>query len=284
MQESGEKFSFLMQEFPVVFTFFWTWVGACIGSFLNVCVWRVPNGMSLIKPPSHCPKCGHMIPFYENIPVFAWIFLRGKCSSCHDKISIRYPIVELLTALVFLGVWLTSGMGEAEILTLLLNFTLASVLIASAFTDCDWRIVPDGFVLTLAGAALAVIALQSWQNGDWYNGALRLAQGAVAGVILAGLAMLGKGITGKIVLGWGDVKLLTAMALTLEDIRLWLCALIVSCLLALILAPIYRKIKPKMKNRAIPFVPFIAIGTGIVFFLQKPLLAKLGELLVKFHS
>lgn len=284
MQGFGERFSFLMQEFPVFFTFFWTWVGACIGSFLNVCVWRVPNGMSLIKPPSHCPKCGHMIPFYENVPVFAWIFLRGKCSSCHDKISIRYPIVELLTALVFLGVWLTSGMGKADVLTLLLNFTLASVLIASAFTDCDWRIVPDGFVLTLTSVALAVIALQSWQSGDWQSGLLRLGQGAVAGMILAGLAMLGKGITGKIVFGWGDVKLLAAMALTLEDIRLWLCALIVSCLLALILAPIYRKIKPKMKNRAIPFVPFIAIGMLIVFLLQKPLLAKLGELLMKFHS
>lgn len=273
-----------MQEFPVFFSIFWTWVGACIGSFLNVCIWRVPNGMSLLKPPSHCPKCGHMIPFYENVPVFAWIFLRGKCSSCHDKISIRYPIVELLTGLVFLGVWLVSGMGEAEISTLFLNFTLAGVLIASAFTDCDWKLVPDGFVLTLTGAALAVIAWQAWQTDDWQTAFLRFGQSVVAGTILAGLAMLGKGITGKTVFGWGDVKLLAATALALEDFRLWLCALIVSCLLALILAPVYRRIKPKMKYRAIPFVPFLAIGTGLVFFFQKPILAKLSELLMKYHG
>ena len=118
-----ERFIAAMQAYPVFFAVFWTWIGACIGSFLNVCIWRVPNGMSLLKPPSHCPKCGHLIAFYENIPVFAWLFLRGKCSSCHDRISVRYPLVELLTAVVFLGVWLSSGGGNADMLTLLVVYT-----------------------------------------------------------------------------------------------------------------------------------------------------------------
>lgn len=279
-----ERFIAAMQAYPVFFAVFWTWIGACIGSFLNVCIWRVPNGMSLLKPPSHCPKCGHLIAFYENIPVFAWLFLRGKCSSCHDRISVRYPLVELLTAVVFLGVWLSSGGGNADLLTLLLDFVLASVLIASAFTDCDWRIVPDGFVLTLTGAALAVIALQGYQTGNWTGVLLRLGQAAVAGIVLSGLAMLGKGITGKTVLGWGDVKLLTAMALALADFRLWLCALIASCFLALLLAPLYRKLKPKMKYRAIPFVPFIALGTAFVFFCRDAVLLKLNGLLLMCHQ
>jgi len=87
-------------------------LGACIGSFLNVLVYRLPAGMSLIRPASHCPKCGHPIRAYDNVPVLGWLFLGGRCRDCKEPISIRYPVVELLTALLFLAV----AVGEANTL------------------------------------------------------------------------------------------------------------------------------------------------------------------------
>ena len=90
--------------FPVV-TPFVAVFGACVGSFLNVVVWRLPRGESLWSPPSHCPKCGHAIRAWENVPILSWLFLRGRCSQCGLPISLQYPLVELATMLLFLAVW-----------------------------------------------------------------------------------------------------------------------------------------------------------------------------------
>ncbi|MBO5958995.1 MAG: prepilin peptidase [Lentisphaeria bacterium] len=263
----------LLTEHPVFGRIVWFWVGLCIGSFLNVCIWRVPNGMSLISPPSHCPKCDHPIRAWENIPILSWLFLRGKCSSCKQPISIRYPLVEGLTGLVFLGVFLAkSGNGAPA---LFMYSVTAAVLIAAAFTDCDYRIVPDGFVLTQLVALLVLIA---WQRfGEWEQLALYLAATLIVpGILLSGFAMLGRGLSGKQVFGWGDVKLLTVLAPVLNLIDLlWL--ILIAAILALLIAPVYKKLKPKMRHRAIPFVPFIALAAGIVCLT--PLTAKLGALL-----
>src|SRR5438045_7108616 len=92
---------------------FWSIVffifGAMVGSFLNVCIYRMPRGMSVVSPPSHCPHCNYSIPWYLNIPLLTWLYLRGKCANCKAPISIRYFLVELLTGLIFLGLWLLYG-------------------------------------------------------------------------------------------------------------------------------------------------------------------------------
>ncbi len=88
-----------------IWTTFFLFLGLCVGSFLNVCIYRIPNRESIVFPGSHCPKCNHMIKWYENIPLISCLFLRGKCSNCKAGISIRYFCVELLTGLMFLSVW-----------------------------------------------------------------------------------------------------------------------------------------------------------------------------------
>ena len=249
----------------------WLWVGLCIGSFLNVCIWRIPNGMSLISPPSHCPKCDHPIRAWENIPVISWLCLRGKCSGCKQPISIRYPLVESLTGLVFLAVYFVKAEASAPVL--LLYSITAAVLIATAFTDCDYRIVPDSIVMT---QLITVVLILVWkQYGHWQEIAVYLlANMVVPGILLCGFAMLGRGLTGKQVFGWGDVKLLTVLAPVTGIINfLWL--LLTAAVLALVIAPFYKRIKPKMRHRPIPFVPFIALASALI--MLTPLTVPLAE-------
>lgn len=262
---------------PVFWGIVWTWVGACTGSFLNVCIWRIPRGISIVSPPSHCPKCGKQIPFYENIPVFSFLFLRGKCSSCGKPVSFRYPVVELLTALVFAALFLrffpsAPPAGEA-IPLLLLSFFVAGTLITCAFTDCDFRIVPDCLVLTLLCAELAagtVPALLAPPGSGVWKRAILLPGLEIlfSGLFFSGFAMLGRIVFRREAFGWGDVKLISVLAGYLHLYGLF-AALLAASILALAFAPIYRKIKPKMRKRAIPFVPFIALGCALWVFTGK---------------
>ncbi len=261
----------LFAETPLPGSLLWLWVGLCIGSFLNVCIWRIPNGMSLITPPSHCPNCDHPIRAWENIPVISWLCLRGKCSSCKQPISIRYPLVESLTGLVFVAVYFSKAASGAPVL-LLFSIT-ASVLIATAFTDCDYRIVPDSIVIT---QLLSVVLILIWKEyGNWGEIALYLlANMAVPGILLCGFAMLGKSLTGKQVFGWGDVKLLAVLA-PVAGIMDFLWILLTAAVLALVIAPVYKRIKPKMRHRPIPFVPFLALAAALV--MLTPVTVPLAE-------
>lgn len=130
-------------------------LGACIGSFLNVVIWRLPRGGALSKPPSHCPKCRHAIRPWENIPMVSWLALRARCSSCKEPISIRYPAIELLTAVAFLCVWFTvlaQGDSPTRLLPL---FFLVSALIATTFTDIETRTIPNK--ITFSGVLFGVL-------------------------------------------------------------------------------------------------------------------------------
>jgi len=132
--------------------------GGCIGSFLNVVVWRLPRGESLSHPPSRCPTCGHAIRPWENIPVLSWLCLAGRCSSCRLPISWRYPAVELLTAVLFWRVWLRVAARGDHPTALLGLFFLTGALLAVALIDLEHRIVPNtityaGMVVGLASAA-----------------------------------------------------------------------------------------------------------------------------------
>jgi leader peptidase (prepilin peptidase)/N-methyltransferase len=214
-------------------------LGSMIGSFLNVVVWRLPRGMSLSVPPSHCPKCGHRIRWYENIPVISWLCLRARCSSCHLPISWRYPAGELAVGFLFGGIYLHISGNGWPVGVCFAWLWLAGLLLAGALIDLDFRVIPDklnffgmGVALLLAIAwpesRLAVVCPEEPQAGGFllteilsHLPRLSLRLSAVVDCVLGGL--VGWLLTGGIVLvsrllggktrpsplGGGDVKFLT---------------------------------------------------------------------------
>ena len=138
-----------------------TLVGLAIGSFLNVVIWRVPRGESVAHPPSACPRCGHAIRSRDNVPVLSWLLLRGRCRDCGNPISVRYPLVEAGTALLFaVTAW---SVGASWILPALLF--LVAISVALALIDIDTKRLPDAIVLPSYPVALGLLALASWKPG-----------------------------------------------------------------------------------------------------------------------
>lgn len=128
-------------------------LGCCIGSFMNVVVWRLPRGESLLYPPSHCPKCGHKIPPWENIPIISWLCLRARCSACHQPISIRYPLGEAAVGLLFTLVWYRIFQRNLPLEVVPAFFFLTGALLAAALTDAEHWFIPDEVTLTGIGVA-----------------------------------------------------------------------------------------------------------------------------------
>jgi leader peptidase (prepilin peptidase)/N-methyltransferase len=173
-------------------------VGACIGSFLNVVIHRLPRGESIVSPRSRCPGCSRQIGAWENIPIVSFIALGGKCAGCGGAISWRYPAVEALTAGGFVAIFLLDGPG----IPLLRDLLFFSLLLPIAFIDIDHRIIPDE--LSLGGLA-AGIFLSFLPGGDW--------KGSVTGALLGSgilyaTAFLYEKIRGAEGMGGGDIKLL----------------------------------------------------------------------------
>lgn len=164
---------------------FWTLVffafGSVVGSFLNVCIYRMPRGESIVSPPSHCPHCNYSIPWYLNIPLFTWLFLRGKCAHCQAPISPRYFVVELLTAVLFSGCWMMHGHTSA-LLPLAYCMLLGGFVVA-AFIDLEHFIIPDEITIggTAAGFLWAFIVPAMHQTGSRTESLQRSVLGIVVG-------------------------------------------------------------------------------------------------------
>ncbi len=181
---------------------FWSLVafvlGSMVGSFLNVCIHRLPLGESVVSPPSHCPHCKYCIPWYLNVPLVTWLYLRGKCRNCGAPISIRYFLVELLTAVTFLSCWLAFG-GQSAWLALIYAFLLAG-LIAATFIDFEHFIIPDE--ITIGGMVAGFVCsflFPSLHQQTSLSGALQqslLGMGVGAGIIYL-ILRLGKLVFGR---------------------------------------------------------------------------------------
>lgn len=176
-------------------------LGLAVGSFLNVVIWRVPQGMSVVRPPSACPRCGHAIRERDNVPVVSWLLLRGRCRDCQEPISVRYPLVEAATGVLFVATGLFTG--PSWVLPGLLY--LVSISIALALIDIDTRRLPDVIVLPSYLVALALLTLASWNPGgeaDW---------GALVRALIGGAAMFALYLVLVLVypagMGRGDLKL-----------------------------------------------------------------------------
>jgi leader peptidase (prepilin peptidase)/N-methyltransferase len=186
---------------------FWSTIffvfGCIVGSFLNVCIHRMPRGLSVISPPSHCPHCGYAIPWYLNLPLVTWLSLRGRCANCRAPIAMRYFLVELLTGLSFLGAWLAAG-RTSPLLALVYCLILSGLLVAT-FVDFEHYIIPDEITIggMVAGAlcSFAVPALQSAPNSA--VALLRSFLGMAAGAGVVYLILRG----GKLLFGRQHIEL-----------------------------------------------------------------------------
>ncbi len=177
-------------------------LGLAVGSFLNVVVYRVPLGRSVVRPASACPRCGTAIRPWDNLPVLSWLLLRGKCRDCAAPISGRYPLVEGLTAVLFVGVVLRFTVVQDGAWAIPAYLYLAAIGVALALIDLDVRRLPDAIVLPSYPAAAALLALASWGAGDW-DALLRAAAGGAAlWVLYFALSLVKPGA-----MGFGDVKL-----------------------------------------------------------------------------
>lgn len=247
-------------------------LGCCIGSFLNVCIWRVPRGMSVISPPSHCPNCGHQIRPWENIPIISWILLGGKCSSCRKGISPRYILVELMIGLVYGSIFLLTIVLALPLSTLLFYWIFASIVICAGFTDCETSIIPDEFTyLSIAlGLLLSAFCPAYWGMTSRFGSLLlSLLSCAAAGGLMALCAILGKKIFKREALGWGDVKL-TAGAGAMLGLHGALFMVCIGSLSALILFPLIKLLIPKYRKRkTVKFGPFLALGALLFMALNK---------------
>src|SRR5262245_31275241 len=161
--------------------------GSMVGSFLNVCIYRMPLGLSVVSPPSHCPHCGYAIPWYLNVPLLTWLSLRGRCANCQAPITVRYFLVELLTGLAFLGCWLVAGRTSVW-LALVYCVVLAGFIVAT-FIDFEHYIIPDEITIggMIAGllCSFAVPALHGASSPP-----LGLLQGALGMIVGAGVVYL----------------------------------------------------------------------------------------------
>jgi leader peptidase (prepilin peptidase) / N-methyltransferase len=259
----------VVAEFAITLAALTGLVGLLIGSFLNVVVYRVPAGMSIVSPPSACPNCGRHIRGFDNIPVLSWLVLRGRCRDCREPISWRYPAVELGTAILFLAVaWrflpaaLSNGASTLAISTpMLLAFVyLAAISIVLALIDLDVRRLPNTIVLSALIGAAVLLSLEAILTGD-YGSLLRAGIGMVAlfGFYLL-LALVYPGG-----MGFGDVKLAAVLGIYLG----WLGwgDLIVGAFAAFLLGGIFAigmMIFGKAgRKSAIPFGPWMLGGAWI---------------------
>lgn len=234
-------------------------LGAIVGSFLNVVVYRLPRGESLVAPGSRCTGCAAAIAPYDNVPVVSWLVLRGRCRRCEAAISPRYPIVELMTALVFVAVAAARGLTPE----LLLYLPLAAALIAVAGIDIDHRIVPNRIVLP---AAIWGIGASAVLRPAELPELLIAGAGAFAALLVAALAYPGG-------MGMGDVKLAGVMGLYLG------IAVVPAMLVAFLAGSVYGLAKiarhgARARKQAVPFAPFLAIG-GMVGLIAGPELVEL---------
>ncbi|WP_426566854.1 prepilin peptidase [Angustibacter sp. McL0619] len=173
-------------------------VGLAIGSFLNVVIWRVPRGESVVSPPSHCPQCDHAIRQRDNVPVLSWVLLRGRCRDCGHRISVRYPAVELATAILF-GVVAWRFGADWQLPAYLY---LAAISVALTLIDIDVKRLPDRIVLPSYGVAAGLLLLPAILDDSWGSLLRAIVSGAV---LFAGYFLLA--FINPRGMGFGDVKL-----------------------------------------------------------------------------
>ena len=227
--------------------------GLTLGSFLNVCIYRIPRYKSIINPPSSCPECGEKIKFYDNIPVISYIFLLGKCRNCRKSISLRYPVIELISSLLSTALFIKYGLGPQYFLF----FAFAASLVIISFLDLHNQIIPD--IISLPGILVGLGISFFLNHIYWLDSLIGIVGG---GGFLFLVASIYERLTGKEGMGGGDVKLLAMIGAWLGWQSLPLVILI-SSLTGILIGGGALLLTGKGYQEKIPFGPFLAISALI---------------------
>ncbi|MFH1730760.1 MAG: prepilin peptidase [Planctomycetota bacterium] len=281
----------------IVLYFFVFGLGLCVGSFLNVCVYRLPREMSLVRPGSHCPCCNEPIAWYDNIPVVSWLRLGGLCRRCGVLISPRYLLIELLTGLVFVWIYAAhrsapAGTPLSAVPALGAYVMLASALIASSFIDIERMVIPDEIAVggMYVGPALCVIwpsiiehdaILTRWLLSAMGAAGSRHLTGLAASVIGMGIgaaaiyaaAVFGKALFRKEAMGFGDVKFMGMVGSFIG----WQGALLAFFVACIVGAVIGLALLVRRRDTHIPFGPYLAAGTLVVMLHKAAILRALWD-------
>jgi len=261
--------------YGILFGFFSAWFGACVGSFLNVCIYRMPLEVSVVKPRSHCPNCKNLIVWYMNIPIFSWLFLRGRCAYCKQPISYRYALVELLTGTLFLLVYLKlvapALLGTAALahpLLVPIFWLVLAGLIVGTFIDFDHYILPDSVTIggMVLGPILSALVPALHDTTSWWDALLRSGIGLAVGFgSLYAVGELGERMFKKEAMGFGDVKLMGAVGAFFGWPAVLFCIFLSSLLGSVVGLSLIAFGGAQLQSR-IPFGPYIAASAVVWMF------------------
>jgi len=252
-------------------------MGACLGSFLNVVIYRLPAGESVVKPRSHC-RCGALIAWYDNIPILSWFILRGKCRHCGTRFSIRYALIELGTGLLFLGLWHRGTWPEGVVW-----MGFAALMIPAAFIDLDTMEIPDrfsigGFVIgIMVSAVFPQIHLAELTGLGFIDGINGLREGLLGAFVGSGLvlwvALVAEAILRKEAMGFGDVKLMGAIGAFCGwqgAVFAFFGGAVIGCLLLAVCWPWIRRHGNREEGVRIPFGPALVAGAMVYLLFASP--------------
>ena len=231
-------------------------LGAIIGSFLNVCIYRIPAGKSIVSPPSSCPYCGHRIRWFQNVPILSYLLLGGKCASCHARISLRYPFIEALTGILFVLTLYYFGFSAAT----LIYWLFLSALVSITFIDLDHQIIPD--VISLPGILVGFICSFFLPWLTWLDSLLGI---LIGGGILLAIAWFYEKLAKREGMGGGDIKLLGMLGAFLGWKAVLPIIFLASLSGTLVGVPLMLFQKGDTKL-AIPFGPFLAFAATVYLF------------------
>jgi len=232
-------------------------LGAVIGSFLNVCIYRIPRSMSIVFPGSQCPNCKASIPFYDNIPILSYLFLKGKCRFCHNPISLRYPIVEFINMFFYILLFYKFGASLATVVYCI----FVSLLIVISFIDLDFRIIPDS--LSISGIIMGFLSSFFLDGMTPIQSLLGI---LIGGGFLFAVAVIYEKVTHKEGMGGGDIKLI-AMIGAFTGWHGIPFVILASSFVGAALGIIYIIVEKKDTKFAIPFGPFLSLGAVLYIFI-----------------
>lgn len=249
-------------------------LGAAVGSFLNVVIYRIPAGLSIVYPPSRCPRCLRRLKYYDNIPILGWVALKGHCRSCRGAIAIRYPILEAVTGALFVLTYAAFGVS----LSTLGYWAFFSWLLALALIDWDTMTLPNALTQSGLGVGLVYQALQGGAKADAVSSgaAAQLLTGILGAVVgiwtFDIITFLGAIAFGQTAMGGGDAKLAGMIGAWLGW-KLMLLAGFMACAIGAFAGGGAMAIGLISRRQPIPFGPFLAAGAVLAVFLGEALLS-----------
>lgn len=253
-------------------------VGASIGSFINVVVYRLPARLSVLYPPSRCPHCLNQLKAYDNVPVLGWLWLRGRCRFCKAKISMRYPVVEGVTGLIFVIVFAIFQFS----LQTLGYWAFCSWLLALSLIDFDTMTLPNP--LTKSGLVLGLVFqmllgfLPKHSLSDLASHLMLGIVGAVLGLwLFDAIAFFGSILLGKAAMGGGDAKLAAMMGAWLGW-KLLLIASLLACVAGVVVGGIAIGLSQHKIGQKMPFGPYLALGSVMTIFIGEAILSSYLQL------